>query len=323
MCTAVTYKTRDCYFGRTLDYDRSFGEQIVVTPRNFPLAFRHIKTPSRSYAILGMASVAEGYPLYFDAVNERGLAIAGLNFVGNAVYQKPTHDYDNVAVFEFIPWILRQCSTVSEARAKIARIRLTDTAFSADLPPAELHWMIADRDACITVEATATGIQVYDNPVGVLTNNPPFLQQLFRLRDFAHLSPRERPNTFAPALDLRPYSRGMGGMGLPGDLSSPSRFVRAAFARMNAVSGDSEADSVGQFFHILDTVTQPRGCCAVEGGWEITRYASCCNLDHGIYYYTTYQNRQITAVDMHRENLDGDALVCYPLLRDERIHQQN
>ena len=323
MCTALTYKTRNCYFGRTLDYDRSFDEEIIITPRNFPLAFRHIKTPSRSYAILGMASVADGYPLYYDAVNEQGLAMAGLNFVGNAVYQKPAHDYDNVAVFEFIPWILRQCSTVDEARAKIARIRLTDTAFSADLPTAELHWMIADRDACITVEATATGIQVYDNPIGVLTNNPPFPQQLYRLNDFAHLSPHDRPNTFAPALDLRPYSRGMGGMGLPGDLSSPSRFVRAAFARMNAVSGDGEEDSVGQFFHILDTVIQPRGCCAVEDGWEITYYASCCNIDHGIYYYTTYQNRQITAVDMHREDLDGSNLVRCPLIRDEQIHPQN
>lgn len=323
MCTALTYKTRDCYFGRTLDYDRSFGEEVVVTPRNFPFSFRHIKTPSLRYAVVGMASVADGYPLYYDAVNEKGLAMAGLNFVGNAVYRPPTHGYDNVAVFEFIPWILRQCATVDEVRAVIARICITNTAFSPALPPAELHWLIADRDACITVEATTAGVQVYDNPVGVLTNNPPFPQQLYRLNDFQHLSPRERPNTFAPALDLRPYSRGMGGMGLPGDLSSPSRFVRAAFARMNAVGGDSEADSVGQFFHILDTVAQPRGCCAVGDDWEITRYTSCCNTDRGIYYYTTYQNRQITAVDMHRENLDGDRIIRYPLILDEQIRLQN
>ncbi len=323
MCTALTYKTCDVYFGRTLDYDRSFSEEITVTPRSFPLVFRHIKTPKTRYAILGMASVADGYPLYYDAINEHGLAMAGLNFVGNAIYRPPTHGYDNVAVFEFIPWILRQCATVEEARQKIARVCLTDTPFSASLPSAQLHWMIADRDACVTVEATASGIQVYDNPVGVLTNNPPFPQQLFRLNDFRHLSPHDRPNTFASALDLSAYSRGMGGMGLPGDLSSQSRFIRAAFARMNAVSGDSEADSIGQFFHILDTVAQPRGCCAVEDGWEITRYTSCCNLDRGIYYYTTYQNRQITAVDMHRENLDSDQLIRYPLIYNEQIHHQN
>ena len=323
MCTALTYKTHDFYFGRTLDYDVSYAEEITVTPRNFPLIFRHTKAQTRHYAILGMATVADGYPLYYDAVNEKGLAMAGLNFVGNAVYARPTHGKDNVAVFEFIPWLLGGCASVAEARQKLARICLTDTPFSADLPTAQLHWLIADRDDCITVEATAAGVQVYDNPVGVLTNNPPFPQQLFGLKNFRHLSPRDGQNTFAPTLDLPAYSRGMGAIGLPGDLSSSSRFVRAAFARMNAVSGDTEAESVGQFFHILGTVAQPRGCCAVGDDWEITLYTACCNADRGIYYYTTYQNRQISAVDMHREDLDGSSLVRYPPIRDEQIHQQN
>lgn len=323
MCTALTYKTRDFYFGRTLDYDHAYAEEVTLTPRNFPLFFRHTEAKARHYAILGMATVADGYPLYYDAVNEKGLAMAGLNFVGNAVYARPTHGKDNVAVFEFVPWLLGGCASVAEARERLTCLCLTDTPFSDTLPTARLHWLVADRDACITVEATTTGVQVYDNPVGVLTNNPPFPQQLFRLNDFRHLSPREGQNTFAPALDLPTYSRGMGALGLPGDLSSPSRFVRAAFARMNAVSGDSEPDSVGQFFHILGTVEQTRGCCAVGDGWEITLYTSCCNADRGIYYYTTYGNRQITAVDMHRENLDSERLIRYPLILDEQIRFQN
>lgn len=85
---------------------------------------------------------------------------------------------------------------------------------------------------------------------------------------------------------------------------------------MNAKSGSSEAESVGQFFHILHAVEQQRGCCELDGGkYEITLYTSCCNADRGIYYYTTYGNHQITAVDMHRENLDGDRLVRYPLVQ--------
>ena len=106
MCTAATYKTADFYFGRTLDYEFSYGDEVTVTPRNYPLTFRHASAVSTHYAIIGMAHVAGDYPLYYDAFNEKGLCMAGLNFVGNASYQKPQEDHDNIAQFEFIPWIL-------------------------------------------------------------------------------------------------------------------------------------------------------------------------------------------------------------------------
>ena len=174
------------------------------------------------------------------------------------------------------------------------------------------------------IESMADGLHIYDNPVGVLTNNPPFPQQLFHLNNYMSLSPRQPENRFAPQLPLVPYSRGMGALGLPGDLSSASRFVRVAFTRMNAVSGDSEAESVSQFFHILGAVEQQRGCCEVrDGQYEITLYTSCCSAARGIYYYTTYENRQITAVDMHRENLNGSALIRYPLITEQQIAHQN
>jgi choloylglycine hydrolase len=276
------------------------------------------------YAILGMACVQEGYPLYFDGFNEKGLAMAGLNFVGNAHYKEPMPDRENVASFEFIPWILSQCASVQEAKQRIERINLTNIPFSDQLPPAGLHWILADRNEAITVESVEEGIRVYPNPVGVLTNEPPFDEQLFQLNNYMHLSSRQPRNLFSEKLDLRPYSRGMGALGLPGDLSSQSRFVRAAFVKMNSVSGKSEAESVSQFFHILGSVDQVRGCCEVEPGkFEITMYASCCNTDKGIYYYTTYSNRRISAVNMQRESLDGNVLVCYPLIRGEQIFMQN
>ena len=324
MCTAVTYRTKDFYFGRTLDYEFSYQEEVTVTPRNYPFRFRHMGADDCHYAIIGMAFVQEGYPLYYDAVNEKGLGMAGLNFVGNACYADPVPDKDNVASFEFIPWVLSKCATVAQARRLIGRINLTKEQFNSRLPVSSLHWLIADRTEAITVESMADGIHIYDNPVGVLTNNPPFPQQMFRLNDFRHLSRKDPQNNFAKALELTAYSRGMGAMGLPGDLSSQSRFVRAAFVKMNSVSTDTEAASVSQFFHILGSVDQQRGCCDVgEGEYEITIYTACCNTDKGIYYYTTYDNHQITAVDMHRENLNSTALIRYPLLREQRIHFQN
>ena len=271
-----------------------------------------------------MAHMQDGFPLYYDAVNEKGLCIAGLNFVGNAVYHPPMAERENVAQFELIPWLLGRCATLAEARQLLERVNITDTPFCAGLPAAQLHWMVADRTGCLVVESVADGVRVYDDPAGVLTNNPPFPMQLFALNNYAQLSPEPPVNRFAPDLSLETYSRGMGAMGLPGDLSSQSRFVRAAFVRANSVSGDGEAESLSQLFHILGSVEQQRGCCRLnDGACELTLYTGCCNADRGVYYYTTYDNGQITAVDMHRADLDGDAPVSYPLVTEMQVRWEN
>lgn len=324
MCTAATYQTKGFYMGRTLDYEFSYGDEITVTPRNYEFQFRHMGSVSSHYAMIGMAHVAGDYPLYYDAMNEKGLGMAGLNFVGNAVFQEVDDTRNNVAQFEFIPWILCQCATLEEAKKLLSRMNLVGTPFSPQLPTAQLHWLIADKTGSLTVECMADGLHIYNNPVGVLTNNPPFDKQLFHLNDFMHLSPKQPENTFSQDLNLQSYSRGMGALGLPGDLSSASRFVRVAFTKLNSRSGNSENKSVSQFFHILGSVDQQRGCCEVANGkYEITLYTSCCSADTGIYYYTTYENHQISGVNMYRENLDGDTLTRYPLINGEQIHMQN
>lgn len=324
MCTAATYQTKDFYFGRTLDYIFSYGEEVTVTPRNYAFHFRSMETIENHYAMIGMAFIADDYPLYYDAINEKGLGMAGLNFVGNAHYRENAPDKDNIAQFEFIPWILAQCGSVKEAKQLLKNINLTNTPFSRELPLAQLHWILADREGSITVEAVREGLKIYDDPVGILTNNPPFDQQMFQLNNYMGLSPRTPQNQFCPSLPLRTYCLGMGALGLPGDLSSQSRFVRAAFTKMNSVSGDSETESVSQFFHILGSVDQTRRCSEDEDGrFEMTIYTSCCNLDKGIYYYTTYGNRQITAVNMYKEKLDSSCLIRYPLIQGEQIREQN
>ena len=320
MCTAITYKTKDFYFGRTLDYEISYGDEVTITPRNYEFNFRHKQNIKNHYAIIGMAYVTENYPLYYEAVNEKGLGIAGLNFVGNAQYNKKIKGKDNITQFEFIPWILSQSTTVKEAKKLIEKINFLDEPFSTNLPLAQLHWIISDSIESITVEAVKDGIKIYENPVGVLTNNPTFDKQMFELNNYMNLS----TNTFAKSLNLEKYSRGMGAIGLPGDLSSQSRFIRAAFVKMNSVSKEEEKESVSQFFHILNSVEQQRGCCELDDGiFEITIYTSCCNASKGIYYYTTYDNHQITAIDMHKENLNSENLIRYPLIKDEQIKMQN
>lgn len=324
MCTAVNYKTKDHYFGRNLDLEYSYNETVTITPRSFPLQFRLAKTLNTHYAIIGMAYVVNSYPLYYDATNEKGLSMAGLNFPGNADYKPEIYGKDNISPFEFIPWVLSQCSNLNEAAKLLERINLVKINFSDELPLAPLHWIISDKNGSLTVEPVKDGLKIYENPTGVLTNNPTFDWHLFNLHNYMGLSSDTPVNTFSKNLELKEYCCGMGAMGLPGDLSSASRFIKAVFIKENSISGSSEPESVSQFFHILDSVFQQRGAVRLSNNkYEITVYSSCCNTDKGIYYYKTYDNCQITAVDMHKENLNSSKLISYPLITEQQIKCQN
>lgn len=323
MCTAANYTTKDHYFGRNLDLEYSYNETVTVAPRNFPFPFRKLPTILSHHAIIGMSTNVDGYPLYYDATNEKGLSMAGLNFPDNADYKPEDPDKINVTPFEFIPWVLGQYSTVDEVKKALEEVNLVNISFSEEYPLSPLHWIISDRNESITVESVKEGLKVYDNPVGVLTNNPPFDKQLFGLNNYMALSVDPPKNNFSSALQFDTYSRGMGAFGLPGDLSSASRFAKVAFTKMNSVSGDSESESISQFFHILGSVAQQRGCVRLGDKYEITIYSSCCNTDKGIYYYTTYENSQVTGVDMHKEDLDGSELVSYPLVKGQQIKMLN
>ncbi len=324
MCTAATYYTKDHYFGRNLDLEYSYHETVTITPRNYPFQFRKMGEKKSHYAMIGMAYVFDNYPLYYDAVNEKGLGMAGLNFPKNADYKEVVEGKDNVAPFEFIPWILSQCADVLEAKDLLSRMNLAAIDFSEQLKASPLHWIIADKKSAITVECVKEGLKVYDNPVGILTNNPTFDKHLFQLNNYMYLSTEQIENHFSKDLELDAYSRGMGAMGLPGDLSSLSRFVKATFTKMNSLSGDTESESISQFFHILGSVEQQRGLVHMGAGqYEITIYSSCVNMDKGIYYYRTYENSRITGVDMYKEDLEGSTLVNYPLLEGQDICMQN
>ena len=313
MCTAVTYKSKDHYFGRNLDLEYSYKESVTITPRNYIFNFRKLNRLETHFAIIGMAYISDGYPLYYDATNEKGLSIAGLNFPDNADYKPYCAEKDNVAPFELIPWILGQCASVDDACSLLKRINLLNESFSSELPLSPLHWIISDNSCAITVETLKGGMRIYENPVGILTNNPPFDFHMYHLINFLNLTSDEPENRFSDKVAISPYSRGMGAIGLPGDLSSSSRFIRAAFTKLNSYSGDDEIESVEQFFHILGSVEQQRGCVKVGTAYEKTVYSSCCNTDKGVYYYTTYGNRRITAVDMTHEDLEGKSVISYPL----------
>lgn len=287
---------------------QAFGARILLTPRHFPLTFGCGECVREHPSILGVATVHAGFPLYFDAMNDKGLGMAGLNFPRSAVYHPRVAGKRNMASFELIPLVLATCADVGEASALLRECNVTSESAAATLPATPLHWIVADGERAITLESTRDGVQIYENPHGVLTNEPPFPEQLARMESVLALSPE--PCTCEEGAP--PLLAG-GSMGLPGDYTSSARFARALFVKTHTVPGDTERDEVERFFHVMDSVCVPRGCVHTSQGEDhYTYYTSCASEKTGAYYFTTYNDRSVRCVCPEGER-DGDTLVEYQM----------
>ena len=305
MCTAVSFYKKTHLLGRTLDVVESYGEEIIITPRFAPLSFTDGKRSEAHIAFIGAGIIRDGFPLYFDGVNETGLAAAALSFPDFAKYAEPSAEFENIASFEVIPKILSQCKTVSEARALLSVAKITDLPFSKTLPPTPLHWIFSDKSHSITVEQTESGLYIYDNRCGILTNAPDFPFHLKRLSELSALSPENPASSLTKKHSF--FSGGYGALGLPGDFSSTSRFIRASFLRENT---EPEKDEIGAFFHIMDSVGIPEGVMlGKEGIPHKTVYTACMDTDARVYYFHTYESRRIRAVRLETRA----ASLSYPL----------
>ena len=267
MCTAIRLTTRDHYFGRNLDLEYSYQETVAITPRHYPFHFRHEGTNSDHFAMIGMAFVVGGMPLYYEATNEKGLSMAGLNFPASAVYHDVKPDCANIASFELIPYILGQCESVQEAKTLLQRLNITRDGFSEQLPPSPLHWMIDDREGCIVVESMADGLHVYDNWSNVMTNEPPLPLQLENLVIATpDVGGSKRASTFSKYL------------GVPLVLCNKSREKANEVASMQII-GDVEGKNVVLIDDIVDTagtITKAANIMLDAGAKSVRAIASHC-----------------------------------------------
>ena len=311
MCTCIAMRRGNWLFGRNMDIERSFGERVVAVPRDYKIRYKLVKGSEKRFAMIGMATVQNGVPLFAEACNERGLCVASLRFEGNAHYFPMQKDgVYNLAPYEVIPFLLERCETVMQAVCLLRSTRIVALPFSPELPLAPLHFLLADAHGTFVAEPRTDGLHLYENRVGVLTNNPPFPYQMQRLSDYMHLSVRQSHNSFSSELPLRPYALGMGALGLPGDASSCSRFVRAAFLTHNSPKGEG----VAHLFHILSSVAVVRGSVLTGAGEEeYTRYSCVVDPKEGAYYYRTYDDLQVRCVRFDQIQSDGTEIEEFPL----------
>lgn len=288
MCTAIKYEN---YFGRNFDLDFEFEQNILLMPRYFEIKRRNTAPLTDHFAVLGMGIISDGFPLYYDAVNEKGLCMAGLNFPGYAKYNDTEKDRENVTTFELIPSVLGTAQDVNEAIEYIKSINITSVPFSKIYPVTPLHWMIADKDRSVIIEAEERGIRIYENTADILTNSPAYDTQLFNLSNYMSVSPRAPKNRFSDKLDLKSYSFGMGGLGLPGDFSSMSRFVKGAFILHNSPKALPGENGRAHFYRLLYSVAMTKGAVLTESGMpEYTQYSSCIDLCELCYSFTSYNS---------------------------------
>ena len=326
MCTALSFKINNkCFFGRNMDLPYFFGQRPIFIPAGFEYLNRvSAKNDVLQKSILGMGTIIDGHPAMAEAMNNKGLACAGLNFSGYACFSSQTDNTKvNIAPYDFILWALSNFSTVKEVQNACKKLNLVSIPINESTPVSQLHWMLCDRSGdSIVVEATESGILVYDNPVGVMTNNPEFPWHITNLREYLKISAANPENANWSNFELSPLGVGAGTLGMPGDFSSVSRFVRAAFIKANLPKDIEPGDEVGQFFHMLDYCAMVKGgVLTADGVYDYTTYSSCMDLTSGIYYFKNYNNSRINAVSLC--NCKSSEVVSFPYVDTQDIKYLN
>lgn len=314
MCTAI-HLCNEGLFGRTLDFESSFGEGVVFTPREF----MRMGEARNRYSMLGVGVVKDNATLYFDGMNEWGLTGAALHFPEYAVYHGEKDKKADVPSGLLVSFLLGFCKNIGEIKGAFQNISITGDRVLG-LPPSPLHWIFADKTGAITIESTDRGLRVIDNPYGVLTNSPDFDYHSTRLADYMALR-ADYPENRLTKSPLTHYSRGMGAIGLPGDFSSSSRFVRALFLKENTIADGGENPEISKMMHILSSVSIPRGCVITNDGAAVsTLYTCAMDSENLTYYFSSYSNRQLRAVKLYPEQTD---MKVFPIYEKENICKLN
>lgn len=329
MCTGLSLVTKDNkhLFGRNLDVPATYGQQVQIVPRNFNwVNVVNKETYTSKYACIGMGIVVENQPLLFDALNEKGLAGGGLNFTHFAKFNDaPVDGKTNISGSNFLYWALSNFSNLEELKEALNNLILTSIPVKAGLPVAGLHWIFTDLSGkSIVIEYMEDGMHVYDNPVGVLTNDPTFPWQLTNLCQYVTLNTKTPTAKQVGDYTVKPFGHGLNMCGMPGDASPASRFVRTVFFRDSVSEANDEITGVSAFFQVLTGVTVIKGSEVDANGDEnYTVYKSCMCQESGTYYYTDYNNRRISAVCLSKADLDAKEIISFEYQGKQDILFQN
>ena len=322
-CTGIMLRAKDgsTVSGRTLEFGIFIDTDVVLVPRG--MAFTGL-TPlgdgmewKATYAAVG--AIAFGNLAILDGMNEKGLSVGAFYFPTFAGYTETTeaNRATSLSMADFPNWLLTSFATVEEVRAAIAagKVAIAPTILPGWPPEVQpFHYVVYDRTgASIVIEPVAGSLQVFDNPLGVITNSPGFDWHMTNLRNYIALDPRNVPSITVDDTTFRALGQGTGMLGLPGDFTPPSRFVRAAVFSATAVPPADAASGVLQVFHILNAFDIPVGVARDESGGQMhtdyTIMTAARDPQALQYFWKTYDDQTIRMVDMTKLDLDADHVV--------------
>ena len=313
MCTGVRFSDANgnMYFGRNLDWSTGYGQKVVVTPRGYKYKSAFLGEMANSPALIGMGIVAENTPLYFDCANEYGLAVAGLNFPGYAKYETEAIDgKTNVAAYEFPLWVALNFKTVDEVEKALSDVVVVAKAINDQYPVSELHWIIGDAKRSIVVEYTAAGMEIFENDVDVLTNQPGYAWHKENMRNYMNLFPQMPKEVKWREAKMTAFGSGSLMRGLPGGFYSTDRFIRVAYFNTHYPIQSDEATNVSRLFHTLTSVAMIDGGAAMaDGNFEKTVYTGGYSSAAQTYYYSTYEDPAIKSVALKDYDLDSTEVI--------------
>ncbi|MCM3110717.1 choloylglycine hydrolase family protein [Lederbergia lenta] len=310
MCTAITLQSRqkENFFGRTMDFSYPIEPGLYVIPKNYEwYSLLTAKKYIDYYSFISIGQETEGMLGFFDGVNERGFAAAALYFEGYANYDLPIKDKEPIASLDFLHYILGRCGSVDDLIALLENIRIVGLPDPVTQRAAPLHWIATDRSGkCVVIEQTNSGLEVINNPIGVMANSPDFQWHMTNLRNYMDVSITQQKEVYWGNVSLTPFSQGAGTTHLPGGFTSPERFVRTAFLKTHAEVPENRSEAIMTCFHIMNSVSIPKGIVLTDRGtYDYTKYITFINTNTCEYYFKTYENNQIMKVSLWDYYIEG------------------
>ena len=296
MCTAIVIYDKNILFGRNMDLDYDLKQKAIYLPKGYEIDFKKENSINTDYRMLGIGVIKDNYPLLADAINEKGVGFAGLAFKDNCKYYEFNLHKKNYAPYEFVLYILGKCKSIEEIRSFLNNLNIVDIPFSKDIFNTPLHFIFVDKTKSIVVETTSFGMKIYDNFFNVLTNNPEFSYHKENVKNYINLNNSLPINHLLKGLDIKPFSYNQAALGLPGDFSSASRFIKVLYVKNNLVL-DGSSNDILEFFKCLGSVSMIKGSVKTENGFETTRYTSCYDLKAFKLYYKSYYAEKISSID--------------------------
>ena len=298
MCTAITLQSlqKENFFGRTMDFSYPIKPGIYIIPKNYEWhSLITMKKYIDNYSFICMGQETNGILGFFDGVNEQGFAAAVLYFAGYAYYDSDINNKEQIASLDFLHYILGCCKSVDDLKTLSENINIVGVPDPVTQAIAPLHWIATDRSGkSIVIEQTERGLEIIDNPIGVMSNSPDFQWHMTNLRNYMNVSTTQQNEVYWENVSLTPFGQASGTVNLPGGFTSPERFVRTSFIKTHVPVPKDSSESLITCFHIMNSVFIPKGIVLTDRGtYDYTKYISFMNTNTCEYYFKTYECNQI------------------------------